>query len=129
MNDETFETQRARVLAIVERWKPVIAYGWRLDVAWSRGPFQVGGAIDAECVGAIGYAWDYLEATVTFDLAQCETLSDERIEEVVVHELSHLLVAPAVESGSRSVLLSRKEHMTTLIARSLLAARGDGGSA
>jgi len=65
--------------------------------------------------------WEYREAAIIWYRSNCENLSPAEIDEVVVHELSHVLVAPmsdhlpnkhhkleefVVESISRAIIKS-----------------------
>lgn len=121
MDDAAFEAQRARVMAVVLRWKPIIAPGWFIDCEWSRGPYAIGGV--AEYADAsITAAWDYMEATVKFDLARVAVMPDDELDRLVIHEMAHILTAPLVEASSRAVLQSRKEHATTMAQHAIYAA-------
>lgn len=124
MDDAAFEAQRERVMALVQRWKPVVANEWMLDLRWSRGPFDHNGSVVPGTVAAVEHKWSYMEGSITFDLSECEGMGDDSLERAVVHELSHFLIAEAIEATSQSVLLSRKEHLTTQVQRAIMAAAG-----
>lgn len=124
MDDAAFEAQRERVMALVQRWKPVVANEWLIHLNWSREPVGEDPWGAPAPTAEVSYSWDYMEGGITFHLPRCEAADDEELERTVVHELSHFLIAEAIESSSLTVLRSRKEHLTTQVQRAIMAAAG-----
>lgn len=68
--------------------------------------------------------WEYREAAIIWYTKNCENLTQEELEEVVIHELGHIIVAPmsdhlpkkhrkleefVVSSITRAIINSRKK--------------------
>mgnify|MGYP003494830787 CR=1 FL=1 len=63
----------------------------------------------------------YLQGLIWVNLKVCEGESDEMLEEMVVHELCHLLLAPMAQNPESE---HEKELTCTTIARCIIGARG-----
>lgn len=117
MNDEEFEKQKARVQRYIDKWMPAGFGWWRLDIQWERGSAS----------GFEGYTenpniiehWQYRAATITFNLGATKDLTEERLEETVVHELSHLLVGSILDYSTEAQC-QMTEFAVTSVARALL---------
>jgi hypothetical protein len=96
-----------------KRWTYMIeAYGWKLTV------YYCGSSEDMPddhqgCNACSIHKFRYLEASIYVNLRKCKDLDDEEIEYVVIHELTHLLVAPLQESSEETPL----EYTVSSLAR------------
>lgn len=88
MTDQEYEEQKARIQAIVDRWRSVVGLNdWTLKLVYHReryteAPARLG---SNECL------WQYMESNVNFYLPACAERDDEQLEEDVVHELVHCI--------------------------------------
>ena len=71
----------------------VIKWGWKFDVHYRD---SVEDMPDKDTTTfAISFSdWQYLEANIYINIKKVSELSDEKIELIVVHEFTHLLLAP-----------------------------------
>ena len=67
------------------------------------------------CAAGTVAHFKYLEATIYVNLKMCAHMDEGEIENVVIHELTHLLVSPLQESSEETPL----EYTVTSIARIL----------
>lgn len=65
--------------------------------------------------------WAYMRATLTFWLVETKPLSDDELEEVIVHELSHVLVN--FMRHKRNVCTQVEERLCTELSRAFLETR------
>lgn len=130
MDDATYEAQKARWMALSEKWKPGLGLGaWEVTYHWrreplDRRPFDERGDVPATVCQTnegrpshVWSQWAYMAGDVEVDLRLIEDMSDERLELLYLHEMGHLLL-----SGLRSQRESRKgfriqeERMATELA-------------
>lgn len=102
----------------VRRWSWFVeAWGYKFDVFYCEGHDDMPSEA-REHTDAITFTrWRYMEGEIHFNVKRMARHDDDRIEEIVVHELVHFLVAPVQESRNNV------EISTTMIARSLKGAR------
>lgn len=124
------ELQEARVVALVEMWRD------RMDLSHMdisnvfipslHGEEDGGDAIDDTAALTAG-DWQYRSATITWHLPCVAVMTDRALEEVVVHELCHVLLCPLAHSlkvGSEKL----EELATENVARALLRYRDIPGA-
>jgi phenylalanyl-tRNA synthetase beta subunit len=91
------------------KWITPMGLGWwRIHLTYYDDPQEI--ARDFERDGAITLAiayadWRYMEATIKFNLLELANYNKSRIEDVVVHELCHILVSEMHQDDPE-----RKEH-------------------
>lgn len=93
--------------------KKVIELGlrnWEVDVHFHAVPEKGYEDANAYCISR----WEYLNADLHFNLSSLRALTPLRIEETVVHELVHLILAPLGGTGEPA-----NELATTHLARAL----------
>lgn len=126
MNDAQYEGIKDRVIELATDW--VVPLGldhWRMEYAVYRdgGDFDRSVAMDAYmCCEPL---WQYEKARISVNAPEVLNLSDEEIEFCLVHELVHVILSelatdPASEQGRH------EEHVATVLARALIAAREVG---
>lgn len=95
MTDKAFKRQKKRVQKYLRHWKVMLGLGvWRIDVDWYDGRLPETRSLnDRDVVLAdIHVSWEYLKATMRVNVAAVAGLSDEQLEEVIIHELLHAVV-------------------------------------
>lgn len=117
MNDQEADIQIARIQKYLKRWMGAGFGWWRLDIEYERGN-KTGFEGCIENANILEH-WQYRAATITFNLPAVEQLTDERLEEMVVHELSHLLIG-SIRDYSNDAQRQMTEFAVTNIARSLV---------
>lgn len=122
MTDREFKTQRARVSKAWEKWFTPIGMGWwQVDRQSAREREE-----DEPATAAMTTTnWQYRTASVTFYLPACADLNDDQLEEVVVHEMVHILCGP-IQDMSDDSRREITEHTVTTIARAIIWAREAG---
>ena len=125
MNDKQYEKERRRVRKLWDKWFRPIGLGWwQVDLNWARERDED----EPATAGMTTTNWQYRTASVTFFLPATLELDDEKLEEVVVHELTHILCGP-IQDMSSDERREITEHTVTTIARSLIWAREAGEKA
>jgi hypothetical protein len=100
-NSETaaWRKEKARINRFIYKWVTPLGLGWwKVDIDFCDGPPEdMGGGFEetARC----HVRWPYRKAKVEFWLNSTMHLDDEALEEVVVHELCHILVNQMREKG------------------------------
>lgn len=74
---------------------------------------------DNECAADTSAKWHYRIATIRWFLPTCLTMSDRGLEEVLVHEYAHVLMA-ALDDRIKPGSDEHVEHATESVARALL---------
>lgn len=122
MNDKEYAKQKKRVKKYWDKWFESIGLAWwKIDITWDREreegtPSQL---------GKTETRWQYRTAAVTFNLPEIAIVTDERLEECVVHEMTHILVGglhDLRDDQSREIT----EYTVTTIARAIIWAREAG---
>jgi hypothetical protein len=96
VTEKAFKRQKKRVQKYLRHWKILLGLGvWRIDVEWYDGRLTEtrGGHDSRDTVLAdIHVSWEYLKATMRVNIEAVSKLSDEQLEEVIIHELLHAVV-------------------------------------
>lgn len=122
MNDKEYAKQKARVKKYWDKWFDTIGLAWwNVNITWDRErredrPSQL---------GETSSKWQYRSAHVTFQLPEIATVTDERLEECVVHEMTHILLQ-GIEDFRDDQATQITEYTTTTIARAIIWAREAG---
>ena len=88
MTDKQYEAQKKRVIKYWNKWfKPMGINWWWVDRTWDRARDMDSPATAARTESN----WEYRTAEITFYLPALEDLTDEQLEEVIVHEFVHVL--------------------------------------
>lgn len=127
MDDKQFKAQRKRVRALWAKWREVLGlYAWDVSLNYYRGPFELDGEVSFDASASAKVNWEYQRATLSFNLVCVMDMSDAALEEMVVHECTHILVREMRQDWacSDSVLtMPHEERVTTLLSRALIEAR------
>lgn len=123
MTDKEYKIQKTRVQKFIDKWfKPIGMGWWQVDMEWNR--------IHAEesptTIAITNCNWQYRTGRIEFFLPTCADLNDDQLEEAIIHEFCHILVAPLQDlrdDQSREIT----EHTVTTLARTIIWARLAGG--
>ena len=122
MTDKEYRDQKARVRKYWDKWFSSIGMGWwQIDLNWER---------DREpdswnTIGMTHCNWQYRTGDITFYLPACVDLTDDQLEEAVVHEFVHILAMP-IHDMRDDQARDITEHTVTTIARAIIWARQAG---
>lgn len=102
MNDKEFETQRKRIEPVLSKWIKVLGMDFHyIQVSWERNKDD-----DRKHTMACTQAdWQYRQMYLYFFLPKIADLPDHQIDNLVLHELAHMIVRSAytVEEYSEKV--------------------------
>jgi hypothetical protein len=103
-----------------QRWGYMVkSYGWEYVVKYYTASEDMPDGSDPNTRAITKWSFKYLYATISVNLNTCSGMDEDEIEEIVIHELTHLLVSPLVESSETTPL----EYTVTSIARILQGLR------
>ena len=110
------EKQIERIKKYALKWKWIVTeLGWRFDMLYCINHEHMPRDTSNERTVAIIFAkFDYLYADIYFNLEIVSELEDDKLEENIVHELTHMLLRPLVEAPEL------EEYTTTTISRILM---------
>lgn len=123
MNDEQAEAQKARVMAVWDRWATPLGMGYqrKTSFTWCRGPIDEYPEATMTC-----YAnWKYKEVDISVDLKRVANIEeDSEVEYAVLHEIMHVFLRGLVEGHHEKVdgdaFRMIEEHTATNLAQALL---------
>lgn len=116
MNDQQFKDQKKRVESLIRKWfKPIGMGWWQVDFHYERERSEQ----DSTTIGMTTSNWQYRTGDITFFLPTCAEIEDHKLEEAIVHELTHILVAP-LQDVSSDASRDITEFTVTSIARALI---------
>lgn len=87
---------RRLVKKYFEKWREAGFGWWKIHVEYDYDRDKK----YRDTVGRCECSWQYRDATLTFYLPALCWLKEEEIEDAVIHELSHILVAPLEDYSS-----------------------------
>lgn len=124
MTDKEYEKQKKRVQRYINKWFDAMGLGWfRVEMVWSRERAE-----DAPTTDARTYThWQYRDSSITWFLPAIADCDNEYLEGIVVHEFSHILLAPLLSVDEEKDLPLQHEYATECVARALQRVR-DAGS-
>ena len=133
MDDAAFGKQKRRLLKLANRWiGPLGLKWWKLDLVYSRTPLD-SSKPGFYCQAKTSVAWEYLDATITWNMEAIEGLSDEELEKIFVHECCHILVNEMRMWGPSKLdeeklheAMLHEERVVTQLALAFLWTRKDG---
>lgn len=122
MTDKEYREQMKRVQKYIDKWFNTLGLGWyEVDLHWSR----VDDDEEKDTAAKTTWRWQYRTAAITFYLPTIAELSDDKLENAVVHEFAHILTGSMVQNqpDDNSQLM---EYGTETVARALIWAREAG---
>lgn len=123
MNDKEYAKQKKRIEKLTEKWHDPMGLSWfHIDTVWDRARDDDVPATAAKT----STSWQYRNATITWFLPACADNDDDFMENIVVHEFVHILVAPMVVVNKEEDLPIQHEYATECIARAIQWVREAG---
>ena len=122
MNDQEFEEQKRRVVAVVDEWLPLLGLDhWTVGMDFERGELKDAGVSeDWQGLGRCKANWPYQTARIEFFLKGFVDMESGDVEHHVVHELVHCLLDEIQPDTSDVRAWQQNEHAIEMTARALL---------
>ena len=122
MTDKEYEKQKARVKKFWDKWFVPLGLGWfKVKLVYER----VADDDEPLRITATYPHWQYRRASVYFYLPLCAEHDDERVEDTVVHEMIHILLA-GLHNMDDEEKREITEYTTETLARAVMWAREAG---
>ena len=129
MGKKAVETkQQKRVMGLVRRWKPILGLAsWSIQVTFSEEESdcsncrKTDGHTEWHTIMQNATDWAYMNTALVVFLPAIRDMSMEKLEEVVIHELCHTVVAemrPDVDPQDYDT--KHEERVVTMLAHSFL---------
>ena len=113
MTDAEFEKQKARVQAVWDKWAKILHLDhYYINITWER---KYDGD-KTHWLASTQTDWHYRQMFVFFYLPKIETVDDDQLDNLVLHEIAHMFVSPLCTTESDSQKL---EFATENVARAL----------
>lgn len=134
MTDAEYNVQKKRLTALQKKWLlPLGLRWWKVTFSYSREPLKSDEAEGRTCLAQTLVDWEYLKATVTFDMQCIADESDEDLEETFVHECMHIFVhemrmwaGPEVTVEKQEEAMKHEERVVTQLANAVIWTRQTG---
>lgn len=121
MTDKEFRDTKRRIMKIFDSWRLNMGLRhWEVTTEFVREPQE------DRVAGRAHVRWEYQLATLEFFCAELLPLSDRNLEEIIVHEMVHILVnemrefAKDTESAAQ---MKHEERVTTILTNALIWTR------
>lgn len=123
MTDKEYLAEKKRIMKLLDKWKHILGLGaHKLNIEWVRGTRQDESDVAVHCSNSWQYRlitlWVYLPVTAEHD--------DIEAEHIIVHELSHSLLAPLAQHTND--IDDIHEFTTECVAQAILWAYEAGGA-
>lgn len=118
MNDETFAHEKERVLTLARYWRDVLCL-IRWEITYRFFLENIPNEDDATMTCTV--QWPYQTAYISVNCSVTEDLSDEKLEEILVHEFAHIIVNQMRPEDGRCT--PNEERVCTMIADAILTTR------
>jgi hypothetical protein len=126
MTNKEFSQEKKRIAKYLDKWHKTLGMGWwEVQIVNDRYYCQVDDHIKAETIAD----WGYKTAVITFYMPLTIKLSDQELEETIVHEYSHILTNPFYKSlpdEKDQNLVAICEYGTEMVKNALLWTRKAG---
>lgn len=91
MTDTEYKKEKARIKKVIDKFFKPLGFGWWVvDIEWDRERNEDSPSQTARTASN----WQYRTARITFVVPVCAEQTDEELENIILHELSHILAAP-----------------------------------
>lgn len=119
MTDKQYQEIKSTIERIYKHWHDQTGFGWwKVDLTYVRGEKEN----NADTAAETQTSWNYRSAHITFYLGVMRGMPFDEIENTVVHELCHILVAPMHQANDDQSEEQRQimEFTTTCIANAMV---------
>ena len=125
MTDAEFEAQKARLIKLIDYWPERLGLRWwHLTYEYVRdsGDFKKKADNDAEseAIATCDADWKYLHAMIHFNMAGLPERTDEELERIFVHELTHVLLQ---ELQERQNHIAHEERVASMLTNAFIWTR------
>lgn len=94
MTDQDYENAKKRFEIYAEKWHPLMQMGWyTIKYEYLRDFFDD----DVDTIATCKPSWVYRRAMICVSMRKVHELSNEELENAVVHEFCHIVLAPATQ--------------------------------
>ncbi len=130
MTDQEYTATKDRLDAALDGWKSLLGLSaWRLVIRYYRdsGEFATDTDSHGEGVMAVTRAqWEYMQASIKFNVSLCSESDDDELEDLVVHELMHVVLKETRYGTACDCAFNvlHEERVATQLARAFIATRG-----
>lgn len=98
----------------IKRWSYLVtSYGWKFDVYYYDNGHEMQDASQS-CAAITDSDSKYLKGNIRFNLHNCSECSESELEEIVIHEITHMLVSPMQYTDCPT---EQVEYVVTTISR------------
>lgn len=115
MTDKEFKQLQRKIVKLSREWRDKLGLSsYRLHHTWNR---ETKDKVD-NCGAEVSMRWEYLEADFTWYMPALQELNDDELEETVIHEFCHILIAPLMHEDTehgRAIY----ERVTTTVQRAI----------
>lgn len=119
MNDKQAQATINKIKNYIQRWAGPAGFGWwSIEVGFDPNTNQE----DPQIIASTETLWEYRDAKIVFHLPICSTLTEKELEEAVVHEFCHILVA-SVQTTETEDARARTELAVTNVSKAMVALR------
>ncbi len=123
MTDKEYRHEKKRVKKYIDKWFKTMGLGWyRVDMVWNRARDESNPRTAARTTTQ----WQYRSATVEWYLPSIADDDDDYLEGIVVHEFTHILLAPLLLVDREDDLPLQHEYATDSVAQVIGWARKAG---
>lgn len=128
MNDAKYKRTKKRLTKLVAKWKRRLRLEqWAIRTIFCRHSLAKSAGVSKSAVANCVADWRYLEAAVSFDMPSLAEMNREDLEQVVLHELVHVLVSEMREwqadNTSTEGAMDHEERVVTHITNVLWGMR------
>ena len=128
MTDAEYEAQRARIVALAERWTRPLGLGWwTITHEYERDSGRFESDTDASSASVLASCkadWRYLKATITWNMRHLQDTSDDYLEKAFVHELMHVMLHELSVDDSHHN--ASEERVASTLANAFVWVRAEG---
>ena len=122
-NPDWIEKVKRRVRLVFDEWRrPLELDLWSITFEWDPG---WGPSASDQYMGlmSVDAHWEYRQATIKIWSASVNDLNNSKLEEALVHELTHCLVSEMRDWGPKNSKRKHEERVVTQLTDCLLSVR------
>lgn len=127
MSDKEYNQLKKKINLILSKWVRPMGIGWySVSYIWARDK-------DGDTAARVDYSlWMYKKFSITFFMHTLNDLDDKTLEDSIVHELCHILLAPLannmslVDTGDEKYRTDLIEQTTEIVKDSMFWVRAAG---
>lgn len=134
MTDAEYNVQKKRLKTLQDKWvAPLGLRWWKVTFSYSREPLKSDATDGRTCLAQTMVDWEYLNATITFDMQCIAGESDDDLEKTFVHECMHVFVhemrmwaGPELTHEKQEEAMKHEERVVTQLANAVIWTRTAG---